>query len=256
MSIESVYYRGCRIVIEDDVQDVEGDLSFDCRPVVAYSSDGLQAYGKIEVSVPPLEPADAVCILRNGLLPVLTEYKSLRVLREDYARGGFETITDALYAAISDFFNQSRNSEKLELLQKFYSSVKGWPAVISFQHGCTQSDWSDVLVVSTPDYAVGSNSPETSVSALQSCYDDAELWGNWRFGRVYRFMVCDSDGNELAASGDFYGSDHEKSGLLESAKSEVDLCIKERRVKRLQRLKALIVNRVPLNRRFELVEGI
>lgn len=72
---------------------------------------------------------------------------------------------------------------------------------------------------------------------------DVETYDNYISGQVYRFNIEDcEDGN----CGGYYGDEHEKSGLLDSAKDTIDVEIKRRVRKRILKLKELILAKVPM----------
>jgi len=89
---------------------------------------------------------------------------------------------------------------------------------------------------------------------------DAKLWGAWAWGDVYGFVIESADGAELP--GDcldscfgFYGDDFAWSGLAEAAAESLSYIRKERRERRLAKLKELIRARVPLATRAAILEG-
>lgn len=51
---------------------------------------------------------------------------------------------------------------------------------------------------------------------------EVETYAQYVTGDVYYYEVTDPDGEELHSCGGYFGSDHEASGLLESAHSEID----------------------------------
>jgi hypothetical protein len=53
-----------------------------------------------------------------------------------------------------------------------------------------------------------------------------ETYDYYLTGSVYWYSVVDSEGEDIDSCGGFYGHDHEKSGLLEHAKAEIDAYIK------------------------------
>jgi hypothetical protein len=55
---------------------------------------------------------------------------------------------------------------------------------------------------------------------------DIETYDDYLTGNVYRYTIELPDGTEDDSCGGYYGSDHEKSGLMEAAKNAVDCAIK------------------------------
>lgn len=74
-----------------------------------------------------------------------------------------------------------------------------------------------------------------------------ELWNDYLSGNVYGYMV-EKDDNEFGGVWGFYG-DYETSGLIDNAKVDIDREIKNRVKKHTQKLKAMIINHVPLEKR-------
>jgi hypothetical protein len=57
---------------------------------------------------------------------------------------------------------------------------------------------------------------------------EVETYDDYLTGNVYRYDIELPDGEEGDSCGGYYGSDHEKSGLMEAAKHEVDYDITRR----------------------------
>jgi hypothetical protein len=55
---------------------------------------------------------------------------------------------------------------------------------------------------------------------------DIETYDDYLTGSVYRYTIELPDGTEDDSCGWYYGSDHEKSGLMEAAKNAIDCAIK------------------------------
>jgi hypothetical protein len=54
---------------------------------------------------------------------------------------------------------------------------------------------------------------------------EVDLYDDFLSGSVYDYRILDPNGEEVDACGGFYGYDHEKSGLLGSARDEIDAVI-------------------------------
>jgi hypothetical protein len=62
--------------------------------------------------------------------------------------------------------------------------------------------------------------PETHKAGMESAI---ELYGQWAWGDVYGYTCEDESGEDVGhGCWGFYGSDHNKSGLLESAQDQID----------------------------------
>lgn len=62
--------------------------------------------------------------------------------------------------------------------------------------------------------------------------DEIETYNHYVNGEIYGFTLIDEiTGEEIGSCWGYYGSDHEKSGLMETAKSEIDYYIKHSKAK-------------------------
>jgi len=68
----------------------------------------------------------------------------------------------------------------------------------------------------------------TVEKARQVAENMCSAWNTYLSGEVYGYMLEDSEEDEEGGCWGFYGYDYEKSGLLESAKAEIDWLIEER----------------------------
>jgi hypothetical protein len=57
---------------------------------------------------------------------------------------------------------------------------------------------------------------------------DLEVYDQYLRGDVYRYEIISPDGEDEDSCGGYYGSDHEKSGLMEQAKNAIDCSIKHK----------------------------
>lgn len=78
---------------------------------------------------------------------------------------------------------------------------------------------------------------------------EVELYDNYLTGSVYGYQVVGPDGEELHSCWGYFGYDHEASGLLDEARSQVDYEIGQAREQWLEQLKTWVRNRVPLQYR-------
>lgn len=143
--------------------------------------------------------------------------------------------------------------------------LRGWPSLSTSSHGYSQGDYAELLLIFSPAYAkaIGATWPRSAkakAEARERLKSDAKLWGAWAWGDVYGFVIESADGTELP--GDcldscfgFYGDDFAWSGLAEAAAESLSYIRKERRERRLAKLKELIRARVPLATRAAILEG-
>lgn len=143
--------------------------------------------------------------------------------------------------------------------------LRGWPSLSTSSRGYCQGDYAELLLIFSPAYAkeIGAAWPRSAkakAEARERLKSDAKLWGAGAWGDVYGFIIESADGAELP--GDcldscfgFYGDDFAWSGLAEAAAESLSYIRKERRERRLAKLKELIRARVPLATRAAILEG-
>ena len=81
---------------------------------------------------------------------------------------------------------------------------------------------------------------------------ELELVENWLNGEIYGYHIPALD----ECCGGFFSCDHDRSGLIAAATEAIDYEIKRRRTKRFNKLKQLVRNRVPLNRRADILPAM
>ena len=75
------------------------------------------------------------------------------------------------------------------------------------------------------------------------------VFNQWANGEVYGYMIEDKEGIESGGCWEFYGYEHDKSGLIEHAKEEIDNEIECKINKHIKKIKEQIKNRCPLDKR-------
>ena len=112
--------------------------------------------------------------------------------------------------------------------------------------GYSQGDYATVFVVPTNTWRkeVGYEDKVTK----EMMQDAINLWSYWAWGDIYGYVAEDlnDDCTEFDSCWGFYGHDHNESGLLESAKSEIDAELNHRAAARFNKLKQFIRAGVPL----------
>lgn len=252
MTYQTTEYRGYTIDIDYD-QDAECPWhSWDgCTPLLAYTSDGVRPYGDIPTGVPELTRGDLQTVLSaEKMLEYTTGYTTWQKLREDWPTWHSPSMLDAYQLAVEHYFDGLSNTDKLDLLHTIYHDVKGWPAYLCARNGYYQRDWAELLIVCTPEFAkaMGIKGP-VSIDSLKG---EADLWAAWAYGDVYGYNIEEIDDSCWG----FYGSDHDKSGLMEYATNAIDCHIEHKRKARIEKLKELVRNHVPLYKRPQILEGI
>lgn len=92
---------------------------------------------------------------------------------------------------------------------------------------------------------VSKEEAKTKKQAKEMAQGLVETWNDYLGGNVYGYDTGDD------SCWGFYG-DIEKSGIIEQAKSDIDIAIEAETKKHLKRLKAQILNRVPIEKRVAL----
>lgn len=86
------------------------------------------------------------------------------------------------------------------------------------------------------------------VKALRTLNHEIIHQDQWLTGDIWRYEIEDGD-----SCGGYFGSDHDDSGLLADAKSDIDWDIKNQREKRADILKKYIKEKVPIQYRTKLI---
>lgn len=142
---------------------------------------------------------------------------SIEAVRETFADLLAEQVPlpqSSRYGWPTDYF------ETLEDL----ADLAGIPCLRKRSNGFSQGDSALVIIFATPEWRKMVGCPDEHVeSNLQGTFDQYDAWA---WGSVYGVSgITDPDGNEVddASCWGFYGSDHEKSGLMDHARCEIEL---------------------------------
>jgi len=140
---------------------------------------------------------------------------------------------------ISDIRYEIENSQDFDALEVICKLSKT-PYLNTCSRGYSQGDYADVFTCYTSKFeeVTGCKKAQIDEKELQS---NVDLWGYWAWGDVYGYSIDEID----ESCWGYYGDDHEKSGLLEDAKSQIDYYIKAKRKERIEKLKELIKAHVP-----------
>ncbi len=165
-----------------------------------------------------------------------------------------DTLTDVFEQALDDLSKSAQLDKAAELY-----TLAGVPAYVGETRGYCQGDWAKVLVVATPEKVKEFGCTELKPDDLKSSVD---LYGAWAWGDVYGYVIeepeLDEDGEVLAwhtldSCWGYYGTDHDASGLDEAAWGALESIIHQRQRARFAKLKELIRNRVPLDKRAQIL---
>lgn len=222
--VDTIEYRDHKIEIHRDFDPMNPFEEWDCEPPILVAYDGrLHSYG-VDESLPHLDRIVVAAHWRD----ILREFNSpngwpstwggLRQFARDELRYPYDSLDRALAQALEDEYRDRNASDKLELLERVYGWL-GITAVLGSTTGYCQGAYAEVLAVATPEWIEKVGAPADSLK--RQCEYAIKLYGYWAWGDVYGYVI-DGDGDSCWG---FYGDDHEKSGLLEQARSAVDYAI-------------------------------
>lgn len=116
---------------------------------------------------------------------------------------------------------------------------------VSLYEGTKQCQWDSSV---GGMYFVSKEYAKTRAQARKWALQELKTWNDYLGGDVYYYSIEETGDS----CGGYYGYDHEKSGLLDSARAEIDADIEHTRKEHQAKLKIQIKNRVPLNKRLAL----
>lgn len=119
------------------------------------------------------------------------------------------------------------------------------PHLRTSTRGHIQGDWAGLFFAWTPEW--GAETGVKTEAAVEQFKASAELFSAWAWGHVYGYTV-DAEGYNDSCWG-FYGDDHEKSGLLDMARGEIDAYFEHLLRTNIAQRKEQIKHRVPLHYR-------
>lgn len=99
-----------------------------------------------------------------------------------------------------------------------------------------------ILVVATPEFLERVGLKNAKKEPLES---HADLYAAWAYGDAFGYVIDDSDIADSCFG--FYGVNAEKSGLAEQARETIDRHTERAKRDRVNRIKTMIRNRVPLH---------
>lgn len=245
MNFETVNYRGFSIEIDHDQDASNPWAAGDCEPPIAVlgDRDWLQSFG-LDLSVPELT-RDQIKAHADDI-KTETGARSLLSLIDDYAvyyLSNFSNATDAVNAALCGYADSLSKSDRLAFLAAAYR-WQGIAALCTSRRGYCQGEYIEILSVATAEWSDLVGAPADSHgSQLESA---ADLYGWYAFGDVYGYSIETDDGGQVGSVWGFYGPDHDKSGLLENARADIDAYISQQRQAKAAQVKKWIRGRVPL----------
>lgn len=246
MNTETIEIDGYKVNIAQDEGPENPFEAWDCEPPIITYYGGRHGYAKAYCDAPETMRE----ILH--LLPTQTWERGARVkffneimlgkfgIKEvagEIRRYGntFEAISDLLTAEYGNKPEGWRGAQEWMEAVESLLKLAGIPCLYDQSNGYNQGDSTLVLVILTPEWLKKAGfeaMPDNADEIMQSAVD---LYSAWAWGDVYGISSItapgpiDGDGDETEGEEiedgsvwGFYGSDHEKSGLLESARESIE----------------------------------
>jgi len=201
---------------------------FDCEPPTLVYYEGLDSYNNApdinylvrKIPAGQFARGQRVRLIRDYLNVSLREFVQHRRYSELGVRDAFAELLGEQcpepdhrsWGAATDYF------ETLESL----ANLAGIPCYYATSRGYCQGDSALVIAFATPEWAAKVGAPADSLAS--QCEAAFDLYTAWAWGDVYGIAsITDPDGNEVEDGSvwGFYGSDHEQSGLLDSARDSI-----------------------------------
>lgn len=231
MNTETVEYKNHAINIDVDVCPCNPFEDWDGLPHLIALHDGyISEYNDNEYDFECLPVLTRQEIKDNlkGIKRLLEDHRSLLTLlrNNNYAQDleSYGCLVDALNETLQEFYEGLYNKDKLNVFSEILS-FKGVDSLVTYTRGYCQGDHVNLLLIADAN------------NTLKSLENSAELYGQWTWGDVYDYSISNVNGGYLDSCGGFYGSDHEKSGLLEYVKNAIDCEISNKRRAKLDKLK-------------------
>lgn len=144
------------------------------------------------------------------------------------------TDTYALRQAFDVAFDNLNAGESMTAAHELYK-LMGIPSLLTTSTGYSQGDWAELLIVATPQAQMSWGTDITMDNADEMLRPQADLYGYWAWGDIYGYVIMEriDDPKDINAAEEweeieygscwgFYGPDHDKSGLEESATNAID----------------------------------
>lgn len=161
----------------------------------------------------------------------------------DYDR---EEKIDMFRETITDLINQA----KYDNIEAFCNEI-GLPCLSTSRTGYYQGDYANIFICWTPEYTEVNGNKKEDIKP-EWMEDAADLWAAWAYDDVYGYSIEDLDDSCFG----FYGTDHDKSGLMEYAKNAIDCHIENSKKTIFNKVKELIKAKVPIFYRKRIIENL
>lgn len=130
---------------------------------------------------------------------------------------------------LEEMVSEASANDVLDVLESIYTMA----GITTYQHcetGYSQGDYVECLVVAEPSWIKAMGITQTGEALQNNLKATAETYSSWALGDCYGYIInkpvtcecCDNtDDEEVDSCWGFYGSDHDKSGLIDNAKSNL-----------------------------------
>lgn len=226
---QTIEIDGYSVTVEQDDFASNPFKEYDCEPPTLTYYEGLKSYGDVpsvydlvyQIPDEYFSRVKRVSFIRGNL------NISLRSFVENMRDNG-DSIRDAFARELLDMnpqpdYRSWRTATDYFEMLEWLCKLAGVPACYEQSNGYSQGDSALVMAFATKEWVEKSGAPEESLH--EQCKGACDLYSAWAWGDVYGIAsITDPDGEELEYGSvcGFYGSDHEKSGLLESARNSIE----------------------------------
>lgn len=239
---ENLEYKGYQIEVRQDEFAENPFEAWDCEPplITFYGGRHSQAtsyQGAPETMAEVINLMPAACFKRGQRVALI------KVMLNCSMREFAEVVRE--YGDVQDAFSQLVTEQVGSKPEGWHSAIEwfemaeallswaGIPCLNTQSNGYCQGDYTLLLVILTPEWMMKNINPEHTAECMQGA---ADLYGAWAWGDVYGISAIrvpgedeDDNGEEIedGSCWGFYGSDYEKSGLMEHARSAIDWHIED-----------------------------
>lgn len=95
---------------------------------------------------------------------------------------------------------------------------------------------------------VSKKEAKTKIKAKKMAYGLIKTWNDYLSGNIYGFMAETKDGDDIGSVWGFYG-DYDTSGIIDEAKSDIDVYVKTEADKLCRKTKNYIIHKVDISKR-------
>ena len=243
--METVTYKGIEIEISNDsFSGINPFKDWDCCVPLIY--DGGRNWGE------DYSNGQILDYLRNYLTYNQVRRNQTKILKMI----GFDVEEERGYAKADeiDLTERIQDDYLYDWLNDGIENMETFCIEFDIKHyrgdsrGYSQGDYADVFMCWTPEF--GEITGRDYKSMGKTDFEDGfKLFTNWAWGDVYAYNIEETEDS----CGGFYGDNHRESGLLEYAENSIDCYLAEKKKEKENKLKTLIKNHVPIQKRKELL---